>query len=247
MSKIAILGNADKERIKSESWHDKDRTLSCIPHPCRILYLGRPGCGKTNLAKNLFLQHQLTKNPFKELIIVSPDTSDEWLDAQPTMVINDLPGAELFDVNKKTLLVIDDYELTGLNQSQRKKLSTLFRYVSSHCNVSIYMSFQSALDCPNIARKCCNVFCLWAGSSKLERSLICNRVGLNKGMLDHIFKNHCTDDFDSVMIDRSIGSPAMIRKNVYEPLDEEVLETEMKKMRVKELRDIREEAKLSKE
>ena len=45
-------------------------------------------------------EHQKTKNPFKELIIVSPDSSDEWSDAQPTMVINDLPTPEIFNPDK---------------------------------------------------------------------------------------------------------------------------------------------------
>jgi len=114
MSNLPILDNVDKKRIKKESWKDPGRTLACLPHPCRVLALGGVGRGKTNTLKLLFLEHQKTKNPFKELVVVSPDTSNEWSDAQPTMVINDLPAPELFDPIKKTLLVIDDMGQSGL-------------------------------------------------------------------------------------------------------------------------------------
>ena len=246
---LPILDNTDKSRIKKESWKDPGRTLACLPHPCRVLALGGVGRGKTNTLKLLFLEHQKTKtkNPFLELIVVSPDSSNEWVDAQPTMVINNLPSPEMFNPDKKTLLIIDDFELTGLNTAQKKALSTLFRYVSSHCNVSIYMSFQSFMDCPSIARKCASTFILWDSASRLERSMICNRVGLPKGSLDYLFKYVANGEYDSIMIDRTVGTPHFIRKNLYEPIDEDHMEHEMKRLRVEELKQIRDEAKQSKD
>ena len=247
MSQLPILDNTDKSRIKKESWKDPGRTLACLPHPCRVLALGGVGRGKTNTLKLLFLEHQKTKNPFVELIVVSPESSTEWDDAQPTLIINDLPSPELFNPERKTLLVIDDFELTGLNTSQKKALSTLFRYVSSHCNVSIYMSFQSFLDCPSIARKCASTFVIWDSASRLERSMICNRVGLSKGSLDYLFRYVADGEYDSITIDRTVGTPHFIRKNLYEAIDEDHIEREMKRLRVEELKQIREEAKLSKD
>jgi len=247
MSNLPILDNIDKKRITKETWHDSDRTLACLPHPCRVLALGGVGRGKTNCLKLLFLEHQKRKNPFKELIIVSPDSSDEWSDAQPTMVINDLPTPELFNPDNKTLLIIDDFELTSLSTSQKKRLSTLFRYVSSHQNVSIYMSFQSFLDCPSIARKCASTFVIWNSASRLELSMITNRVGLPKGTLSYLFKHVADGEYDSITIDRTVGTPAFLRKNLYEKIDEDHIEREMKRLRVEELRQIRTEAKQSKE
>jgi len=240
---LPILGNTDKDRIKKEGWRDPDRNLGCIPHPARILALGGVGRGKTNTLKILFLEHQKTNNPFKELIVVSPDTSTEWVDAEPTLIITDLPSPEVFNPDVKTLLVIDDFELTGLTTSQKKKLSNLFRYVISHCNVSIFMSFQSFLDCNSIARKCANVFIIWDSASRLERSMICNRVGLPKGTLDYLFKYVAPGDYDSIMVDRTIATPAFLRHNVFEKLDEDDIEKNMKKLRIQELKEIKKEAK----
>jgi len=239
MSNLPVLENSDKKRIKKEQWSDAGRTLACIPHPSRVLALGGVGRGKTNTLKLMFLEHQKSKNPFKELIVVSPTTSSEWDDAQPTMVISDLPPPEIFNPDKKTLLVIDDWEAEGINTAQKRLLSTLFRYVSSHCNVSIYLSFQTFMDCPPIARKCATSFVLWDCPSRLERSLICNRVGLPKGTLDYLFKEIASGPYDNITVDRSVGTPAFLRKNLYEKIDEEDINRKMKKIRIKELRNER--------
>jgi len=246
MSNLPVLENSDKLRIKKEKWGDPGRTLACIPHPSRVLALGGVGRGKTNTLKLMFLEHQKTSNPFKELIVVSPSTSNEWDDAQPTMVIGDLPPPEIFNADKKTLLVIDDWEAEGINRIQKKLLSTLFRYVSSHCNVSIYLSFQTFMDCPTIARKCATTFVLWDCPSRLERSMICNRVGLPKGTLDYMFKEIANEPYDSITIDRTVGTPAFLRKNLYEKIDEEGVHKKIKAQRVKEMRQMRKESKSSK-
>ena len=215
---LVVLKNADKARFKQEKW-TPGRSIGCIPHPFRAVFLGGVGRGKPNTIKNIFLCHQASPDKFKELYIVSPSTSEEWEDCDPTDTLTDLPGPELFNPKRKTLLIIDDFELTGINTAQKRKLSTLMRYVSSHANVSIMLSFQSFFDVPAIARKCANVFCVWRPASKLETNTIGNRCGLDKGVLDSLFKEHAEGPYDSIMVDRTVGSPAPIRKNVYEKLE----------------------------
>ena len=77
--------------------------------------------------------------------------------------------------------------------------------------------------------------------------MICNRVGLPKGSLDYLFRYVANGEYDSITIDRTVGTPHFIRKNLYEPIDEDRMEQEMKKLRVNELRQIRDEAKMSKD
>ena len=213
--KVIVLPNKDKDRFKKEKWK-KGRDIGCIPHPFRLLALGSVGRGKTTVLKNIFLCHQASKAPFKELYIVCPDTSTEWEDSEPTDILHRFPDPDQFNPKKKTLLVIDDFELTGLNTAQKRQLSTLFRYVSSHCNVSIMMSFQSFFDCPPIARKTANCFCLWKPTSIMECNQMGNRCGLDKGILNALFDQYAPGDFDSLMIDRTVGTPCPIRKNIYE-------------------------------
>jgi hypothetical protein len=214
-TKVVVFENADKARFKTERW-SSDRDLAAIPHPFRLLALGSVGRGKTTSLMNIFLAHQASSKPFKELYIVCPDSSSEWESAQPTQTLHSLPDPELFTPTKKTLLVIDDWEMSGLNTAQKKKLSTLFRYVSSHMNVSIMLSFQSFFDCAPMARKCANCFILWKPTSKMECTQMGNRCGLDKGVLDELFIQHSPGDYDNIMIDRTVGTKTPIRKNIYE-------------------------------
>ena len=218
MPKLAVLKNAEKDRFVSEKW-DAKRDIAAIPHPFRLLALGGVGRGKTNTLKNIFLAHQDSKYPFHELFIVGPDSSSEWDDCDPTETLNELPGPDKFDPRKKTLLVIDDYECVSLSASQKRALSTLFRYVSSHCNVSIMLSFQSFVDAPQLARKTANCFALYQPTSRGECSVMCSRAGLDKGVLKTLFDGLCHSPYDSIMVDRTIASPAPIRLNVYQPVD----------------------------
>ena len=218
MPKLAVLKNTEKDRFESERW-TKGRDLAAIPHPFRMLALGGVGRGKTNTLKNIFLAHQDSKKPFQELFIVGPEGSSEWDDAEPTETLTELPGPDKFDPKRKTLLVIDDYECVSLSASQKRALSTLFRYVSSHCNVSIMLSFQSFVDCPQLARKTANAFVLYQPTSRQECSVMCSRAGLDKGVLQTLFTGLCRSPYDNVMVDRTVGSPAPIRLNVYQPVD----------------------------
>ena len=49
--------------------------------------------------------------------------------------------------------------------------------------------------------------------------MIANRVGLDPDDMKHIFKHICNGTYDSLMIDNTIGSPARLRKNVYQPIE----------------------------
>ena len=213
---LYVIKNADKS-----GWYEKNepgQSLGYLPHPFRVLALGSVGRGKTNTLKNMFLKHQASPRQFQMLYVSCCDLeSQEWLDCQPTLVTDQLLEPSDFDDRYKTLYVIDDYEFSKMSKDDQKKLSTLMRYVSSHKNVSIMLSFQSFFDCPPIARKCANAFVLYEPNSKAEISHIENRVGLDKGDLKKLFKL-CTGPFDSIMIDRTINTQHPIRKNVYQPI-----------------------------
>ena len=63
----------------------------------------------------------------------------------PKLILNDIPEAESMvnENNGKTLMIIDDWDMDRLNKNQTQNLSKLFRYISSHHNISIMMSYQS--------------------------------------------------------------------------------------------------------
>jgi hypothetical protein len=80
-------------------------------------------------------------------------------------------------------------------------------------------SYQSFFDVPSIARKCANAFLLYKCSSRAELTTIENRTGLEKGSLKTLFKTVASDTYDSIMLDRTIGTPAPLRKNIYEKIE----------------------------
>jgi len=219
--KIVVIKNKDKDDGNwHEHWKKNTKNIGRIPHPIRLVAAGSCGRGKTNVLKNLFLAHQTSNKKFQELYIVCCDTgSREWLDCEPNAVFDDIPDLDTFDRTKKTLLVLDDYEMFKTTTAAQRKLATLFRYKSSHCNLSIFCSYQNFFEVPSIARKCANCFLLYKPTADMEITQFANRVGLNKEDLHYIYKNICNDTYDSLFVDLTINSPCKLRKNVFTPIE----------------------------
>jgi len=221
-NELVIIKNAMKDKGDwVEKW-EAGRSLGNIPHPFRLLALGGVGRGKTNTMKNLFLKHQTTRRPFKKLYIITCSSDNkEWDDCEPDDIFTQIPPMELFteDTKNKTLIIIDDFEMKKMNAETERQLTTLFRYVSSHCNVSIMCGYQSFFDASNLCRKCSNIFLVYKPNSRREMTDIENRVGLSKGTLKDLFNSVATSPYDSITIDLTVGSPAKIRKNIYSAID----------------------------
>ena len=120
---------------------------------------------------------------------------------------------------KKTAVIIDDFEMSRLNKVQISNLSKLFRYLSSHNNISIFCGYQSFFDVPTIARKCATHFLIWRTRNSDELTIIAKRVGLPKEVMHEIFKREMKDRRDSLMIDLVSPDQFFIRKNIFEPLN----------------------------
>lgn len=217
-NEMIIIPNAMKG-----GWVEKwtpDRNIGCIPASFRCLLLGGVGFGKTNVAKQIILRHQSTDRPFKHLwIITCSDDNIEWDDMEPDGVFTSIPPLHLFtEGNEKVCIVLDDMEQSNMNSDEQRKLSTLFRFVSSHHNCSLIMSYQSFFDCSKICRKVANVFVVYKPNSRTEMTNIDDRTGLEKGTLKTLFKKFCTSPYDPVVIDMTINSPAKLRKGLYDPI-----------------------------
>ncbi len=66
---------------------------------------------------------QLGRKPFETLIVIQPDTSHEYDQLDPTLIITDIPSPEDIVLSKedmkKTAIIIDDFEMSRLNKVQR--------------------------------------------------------------------------------------------------------------------------------
>jgi len=216
-NEILKIENADK--TFHEKWHT-GRDMCDFPHPVRIGILGKVGLGKSTIAKNIFLRSQASDNPYEQLLIIhGSDSTKEWDDLEPTMILNDIPDPQdLTQNDKKTMIIIDDFEMSGLPKQSLKNLSSLFRFVSSHHNISIIICYQSFFDMPSIIKKCCNVFIIYRPNDRDELGTIARRVGMTKKDMLYIFDNFMKEKRDTLCIDMTEDSPAPLRKNLFTPI-----------------------------
>lgn len=219
---IFSLPNKDKGSWV-ETYDEKEHGLNRMVHPFKALYVSKPNGGKTTVMINTFLQIQTSNRPFKTVIVIQPSTSKEWDVIDPTAIMHDIPDPEsiIDEENGKTLLIIDDYDLTKLNKQQQKNFSQLFRYISSHHNISVMLSYQSFFDVPSIIRKCCNYFYIYKTQNIDELNIISKRCGYNKKVFKDLFKKYIHTRHDFLLIDTVMDN---IRKNIYEIIPKEEYE-----------------------
>jgi hypothetical protein len=215
---IIKIENVDKKF--HERW-DAGRGVCDFPHPFRCVILGRVGLGKSTLAKNIFLRCQSGKNPFQELFIVHGSSeSKEWDEFDPTMILNDIPDPEdLVRNTKKACIIIDDFEFNNLPKIALSRLSSIFRFVSSHHNFSIIVCYQSFFDVPPIVKKCANLFVLYRPNDDDELGTIARRVGMKKEVMLRLFDEVLPEKRDTLCIDLIEGTPCQYRKNLFTPID----------------------------
>ena len=218
--KIVVVPNADKGGWV-ESWaRPKNRHIGLFPHPTRAIFCGNTGLGKSNAMLNCFLQVQSSRRPFKEVHVICCDVgSKEWDAIEPTTKRETLPDVDEFDGKKKVLILIDDWDTTKISKDEQKRLSKLFRYGSTHLNISIYMSYQSTFHVPTIARRCSNLWNIWRPSSDNELKMIGERCGLKPEDITAIFDNICTHFRDFLTVDLTTNSPAKLRKSIFTPIE----------------------------
>jgi hypothetical protein len=217
-NEIIAIENVDKKF--HEVW-EKGRNLCDFPHPYRCVILGQVGLGKSTIAKNIFLRSQAGDYPFQELIVIhGSDNTKEWDEMEPTMILSDIPDpADLTINNKKSCIIIDDFEFTKLPKQSLKNLSSLFRFISSHHNFSIILCYQSFFEIPSIIKKCANVFIIYKPNDLDELATIGRRVGLKKDTICELFNSVLMGKRDTLCVDLIENSPAKFRKNLFTPLE----------------------------
>ena len=226
-TEIIKIENSDKKDWK-ESW-TKGRNLCDFPHSFRCCIVGLVNMGKSTIAKNLLIQSQLGDKPFRQLIVVHGSKySSEYDELDPNFILEDIPTVDELvgeeDESQKTLLIIDDFEMTKLSKEQLQRLSSLFRFVSSHHNISIIICYQSFFEVPTIVRKCCNIFITFKPNNLDEIVVLGKRIGLSKKQMTYIFQNHIKEKRDTLTVDLTENSPAKYRINLYSVLNAEQIE-----------------------
>jgi hypothetical protein len=214
-NKLIHIKNADKSN--HEKWYT-GRNLANFPKPFQMILTGSCNSGKTNTLKNIILR---ARPLFDKIIVIHADANTKEyddLDVEDDCFFgnSEIPQLDFFedkDENEKWLCIIEDAEFTKANE---KELSMLFRYISTHKNVSIMLSYQDFVNVPKIARRLANVFVLWKMRDLNQLAIIEKRVGLKKGALLTMFDQLCPNKRDSLCFDFTKDSPAPIRLNIFD-------------------------------
>ena len=217
-NQLLRMPNADKDHSWNEKWSLESHGFDIIIHPAKCVFSGPPGVGKSNLIINLFVRTQESSRPFETVIVIGPKSSKEYnmIDAQ--IYLSDIPDdieCIIDELNGKTLLIIDDFEMSKMSNLQKTNLSMLFRYISSHHNISVFLSYQSFIDIPLIIRKCSDFYCIWKPRNMYDIGILARRTGYNKKTFQNIFSKF-KDKFDFLTIDTKIDAEYALRKNLYE-------------------------------
>ncbi len=211
--KIIALPNADKKF--HESWNDKREKLN-FPHPYRACILGRCGCGKTTVVKNILLR---AKPCFKELVVIHCDSeyTKEYDDIENKEILDEIPAPEDWEGEVKTLVVLDDLEYKTMKKEQKHNLDRLFGYCSTHKNISVLLCAQDGFNVPPSVRRCCDLCILWKSNDLDTMANIARKSGLNKKDFVSLF-SLLTEYRDSLWLDMTGGgkSPYPIRKYGFE-------------------------------
>jgi hypothetical protein len=208
--KIIPFGNPDKDE-----WEEKPypgRSLIDFCASWRMSLCGRCSCGKGTVAMNVICRQSV---PFERIIVwhCSPENTSEW-DEVTEEIVSELPEISDLNTGKKTLLVIDDIDLMGIDKQLRSRVDRLFGFTSSHCNVSVMYLSQDMFRQPASVRKNCNIFMLWKIPDKDSLNTISRRMGMDKERLIKAFKTLETPH-DFLCIDLSGNGPEL-RKNIFE-------------------------------
>jgi len=213
-NKIIIIDNPDKSY--HEHWFNNRNALN-IPHPFRCIISGKPNCGKSTVVLNLIIRAQ---PEFQQIYVIHVDSgyTKEYneIDAE---YLDEIPDPKFWTGEHKTLVVLDDIELSNLDKIQKGNLDRLFGYVSTHKNISVILTSQNAFVIPTTIRRCTNLFILYKSPDLTHLAQLAGKTGMDKLKFMELFKQHITSYHDALWLDYTVNSPYPIRKNGYEVLE----------------------------
>ena len=238
---LLFIPSSDKNFI--EQWDDLGISKSGLPNrdplnfpkSFRICLIGPVGVGKTMFIKNIICRIQNSRKKFERIFVLHQDKFAREYDDIDAEVITELPENDFWmgypqDTDEEeideeeedetverppTLMIIDDICFKDLPKSQTLLLDRLCGFISSHCNVSLAVLNQTAFAIDPIIRKCANIWCIWRPNDTDELNIISRRVGFKSKELNQLFDDVATKDTDSIMVDKTPGSPFPLRLNGY--------------------------------
>jgi hypothetical protein len=212
-----LLAIENMDKGFHEKW-SKGRDLLNFTHPFRGVFLGPPHTGKSTTIKNIILR---ADPPFERAICVHCDAEHtrEWDDIGADMVSAIPPPSDFGGNEEKTAVIIDDVSLKQMSKEQKSNLDRLFGYVSTHCNVSVFLTSQDSFNIMPCVRRCANLWVIWRIRDLDSAMCLARKAGIKRDQFNYIFDNFIHEMHDSLWLDHTHKSPAPLRINGYDILE----------------------------
>lgn len=219
-NKLIFVPNPEKKGF-TEHWEPGRNPLNFI-HPFRVLLISRPGSGKTAVINNIIAR---IDPPFEKIYLFhcGGDYVKEYEDIDH-IVLKEIPAPsdkDFFDCKQKTAFIIEDHDLCMMNKEQRRRLDRLLGYVSTHRNVSVFITAQDFWSIPPSCRRMANFYILWKTLDLVSQTMIARRIGFLSEELNYYINKYLTGDRDSLWLDLTLKTPYEMRKNGFEILQRE--------------------------
>lgn len=143
---------------------------------------------------------------------------DEWNVNAPKKNKNGKIVKEKKVSEQKKLVIIDDYEFSGMSKQQKSNMDRLFGYVSTHKNCSVILCNQSFYTVPVNIRRFVNGMVIWKTPDRMSIKTMAQKCFIDPKLFQKIFKEHLPGFRDSLWIDHTHQTPYPLRKNGYEML-----------------------------
>jgi hypothetical protein len=225
--KLIPIHSSDKSFM--EKWTNDRKDLLNFPWSWRMVCAGGCGVGKSSFIKSVILH---ADPPYERVYVCHYDIdgSTEYNDLggeeEGVFYLNEIPDPldKTWTNEIKTMLILEDLDLSNISKQEKHFLSRLYGYCSSHRGVSICTNLQDPFSCSPTCRRTSNIFVLWKSPDLNATSMMARRTGLNARQLHYIFNKYLHNYHDCFIIDLTHNSPAKYRVNGYKIIPEAEIE-----------------------
>jgi len=244
------------DKTNNEIWTDCRSPIN-IPRPFRMVILGPPNSHKSGLAKNVLIH---AKPEYSEVFVWSNGASKEWASIADQMITtDDIEEDKELDIfkddilveelenkiegrksKKQRLLIIDDIEISKIQNKMKKQINLLFKHISSHYNLSIIVCLQDYSMLPVDIRSCLNVFAISLNFKDLQGiSIFGRKVGLSyanfKKLFSYLKDKIPNRQFSYLILDNTANSPNPISINFFDKIEniEDIINDKIEEKKIK--------------
>ena len=190
MNEVVLFPNKDK--LLNENWGDYKRQFFDIPAPYTLCIVGGKNMGKSTIIKNILLFTSLGKRPFEECFLCHPDPeSEEYDDVHFKKTFTHIPPLDVFNRKRKSLLIIDDIDVSRMNKRDAGNLNRLWGYICSHKHVTCILSTQCMknIEDPTI-RRMTDVMAIGNIEDPDEIRIIARNLGRSITKIERLIQKH---------------------------------------------------------